>query len=110
MFAKRRSTRFRRAIVELGYVRDTSAANLARRRVYNLVFVLPETNNEFIVALDSQIAEQAAKLAHDRTTLRTRTVAPFDPQRSLRSSIGLTRPKPTVSRYSAPKRLPCAMR
>ena len=69
-----------RAIVELGYVRDTSAANLARRRVYNLVFVLPETNNEFIVALHSQIAEQAAKLAHDRTTLRTRTVAPFDPQ------------------------------
>lgn len=69
-----------RAIVELGYVRDTSAANLARRRVYNLVFVLPETTNEFVVALHAQIAEQAAKLAHDRTTLRTRTVAPFDPQ------------------------------
>lgn len=68
-----------RAIDDLGYVRDTAAANLARRRVYNLVFVLPETANEFVQALQAQVAEQGAKLAHDRTTLRTHMVAPFDP-------------------------------
>lgn len=70
----------RRAITDLGYVRDTAAANLARRKMYNLVFVLPKTKNEFIVALNAQIAEQAAKLSHERTVLRTRAVAPFDPQ------------------------------
>ena len=56
-----------RAIAELGYVRDTAAANLARRRVYNLVFVLPATDNEFIVALRAEIVQQGAKLVHDRT-------------------------------------------
>jgi LacI family transcriptional regulator len=70
----------RDAIAQLGYVRDTAAANLARRRIYNLVFVLPETSNEFVVALNEQIAEQAAKFAHERTTLQTQTVAPFEPQ------------------------------
>src|SRR5690606_5405926 len=47
-----------RAIAELGYVRDTAAANLARRRVYNLLFVLPATDNEFVLALHDQIREQ----------------------------------------------------
>ena len=30
-----------KAIADLGYVRDTAAANLARGRVYNFVFILP---------------------------------------------------------------------
>ena len=41
------------AIAKLGYVRDTAAANLARRRVYRLLFILPETTNEFVAALDA---------------------------------------------------------
>jgi len=69
-----------RAIAELGYVRDTAAANLARRRVYNLLFVLPATDNEFVRALQDEIVEQGQKLAHDRTILRTETAPPFDPQ------------------------------
>jgi LacI family transcriptional regulator len=69
-----------RAIAELGYVRDTAAANLARRRVYNLLFVLPATDNEFVLALHDQITQQGRKLAHDRTILRTLTATPFDPQ------------------------------
>ena len=51
-----------RAIAELGYVRDTAAANLARRRLYRLLFIMPETTNEFIVALDKEIAAQGARL------------------------------------------------
>lgn len=70
----------RRAISELGYVRDTAAANLARRRVYNLLFILPDTANEFVLSLLAEIAEQGVKLSHDRTLLHTRRVAPFDPQ------------------------------
>lgn len=72
--------RVNQAIAQLGYVRDTAAANLARRRHYNLLFILPETTNEFVVALEHAIREQGAKQLHQRTTLEKRTVAPFDPQ------------------------------
>jgi len=68
------------AIAELGYVRDTAAANLARGRVYNLLFILPDTANEFVQALEAHVTEQAAKLRHQRTTLGTLRVPPFDPQ------------------------------
>ena len=67
------------AIEDIGYVRDTAAANLARKRVYDLVFVLPDTQNEFVQALQQQIAEQGRKLINERTRLSTRTAAPFDP-------------------------------
>lgn len=68
------------AIDELGYVRDTAAANLARRRVYNLLFVLPDTKNEFVQALRQQIKEQAEKVSNDRTELSLALAAPFDAQ------------------------------
>ncbi|MEJ6404433.1 LacI family DNA-binding transcriptional regulator [Yoonia sp. 2307UL14-13] len=68
------------AIAELGYIRDTAAANLARRRVYNLLFVLPDTTNEFVQALRHQITEQAEKLANERTELSLALAAPFDAQ------------------------------
>jgi LacI family transcriptional regulator len=68
------------AISELGYIRDTAAANLARRRIYNLLFLLPETENEFVLALRDQIAQQAGKLANDRTVLSLALAAPFDAQ------------------------------
>ena len=72
--------RVNKAIAELGYVRDAAAANLARRRHYRLLFVLPESSNEFVVALEDAIAEQGAKQLHQRTTLEKVTVTPFDPQ------------------------------
>lgn len=68
------------AIEALGYVRDTAAANLARRRVYNLLFVLPDTESEFVQALRRQIREQGEKLANDRTTLSLARVAAFEAQ------------------------------
>ncbi|MEM9551488.1 MAG: LacI family DNA-binding transcriptional regulator [Pseudomonadota bacterium] len=69
-----------KAIAALGYVRDTAAANLARKRIYNLLFVLPETQNEFVQALRKQISAQSARLVNERTWLSTASVAPFDPQ------------------------------
>ncbi|MEO1537974.1 MAG: LacI family DNA-binding transcriptional regulator [Pseudomonadota bacterium] len=69
-----------RAIAELGYVRDTAAANLARKRLYRLCFIVPESTNEFMIALSSAIAEQGAKLVHQRTTLQSVSVPPFDPR------------------------------
>lgn len=69
-----------KAISQLGYVRDTAAANLARQRFYRMLFILPATNNEFVAALEQAIAEQAGKLHHNRTTLEAVSVPAFDPQ------------------------------
>ncbi|MEO1778357.1 MAG: LacI family DNA-binding transcriptional regulator [Pseudomonadota bacterium] len=69
-----------KAIADLGYIRDTAAANLARRRVYRLLFILPDAANEFVDALITQVSIQGAQLSHQRTTLGARTVPPFDPQ------------------------------
>lgn len=69
-----------KAVDQLGYVRDAAAASLARRRAYNLVFVLPRTDNEFVTALETQLAEQGAGLIHQRTALKKVLVPPFDPQ------------------------------
>lgn len=68
------------AIVELGYIRDTAAANLARKRIYKLIFILPDSSNEFIADLEDQIAQQSRKLFVERTRLSTVKTPPFDPQ------------------------------
>ncbi len=70
----------RAAIAELGYIRDTAAANLARQRVYRLLFVLPDTQNEFVRMLRTQIEEQGDRLANERTELSVALAAPFDAQ------------------------------
>ncbi|TFL19266.1 LacI family DNA-binding transcriptional regulator [Jannaschia formosa] len=72
--------RVRAAIERIGYVRDTAAANLAKRRVYDLTFVLPDTENEFVASLRSEIAAQSTRPVLHRTQLRVTPVAPFDPQ------------------------------
>lgn len=68
------------AIEKLGYVRDTAAANLARRRVYSFRFVLPRTEDEFVTALRQQIAAQGGAPEAERTRLSTVTARPFDGQ------------------------------
>lgn len=69
-----------RAIAELGYIRDTAAANLARKRFYRLLFIIPATDNEFILALAAEIEAQGARLVHERTRLDRVSVPPFDSQ------------------------------
>jgi LacI family transcriptional regulator len=68
-----------KAIAELGYVRDTAAANLARGRVYHFTFILPATGNEFLSSLEAQIEELSLGLRHERTKLSFVRVAAFDP-------------------------------
>ena len=43
------------AVSRLGYVRDVTAANLARRRIYPLVFVIPAGPNSFMRVLEAEI-------------------------------------------------------
>ena len=68
-----------RAIAELGYVRDAAAANLARGRTYNFVFILPSNKNEFLSSLEAQIAHLGQSIRHERTQLTYVRVAAFDP-------------------------------
>ncbi|WP_370541675.1 LacI family DNA-binding transcriptional regulator [Actibacterium sp. 188UL27-1] len=68
------------AIDTLGYIRDTAAANLARKRVYTILFILPATGSEFVAGLEEAIRDQSQKLALDRTQLRVAKATPFDPQ------------------------------
>ncbi|MGD9293977.1 MAG: LacI family DNA-binding transcriptional regulator [Roseobacter sp.] len=68
-----------KAIADLGYVRDTAAANLARGRVYHFVFILPASDNEFVDLLESAIHQLGSGLRHERTRLSCVRVAAFDP-------------------------------
>jgi len=77
--------RVNKAISELGYIRDTAAANLARRRVYRFVFLLPETKGEFIDSLETQVENQSSALSNERTFLETKRVAAFDSQSIVQS-------------------------
>ncbi|MEO0343875.1 MAG: LacI family DNA-binding transcriptional regulator [Pseudomonadota bacterium] len=67
------------AIAELGYVRDTAAVSLARRRFYRFLCILPQTDNEFVAALEKEILSQGQRLNHQRTSLTYVTTPPFDP-------------------------------
>ena len=70
--------RVNRAIKKLGYVRDTAAASLARRRFYRLLFVMPDTDNEFVVALERDFRQQRENLHHQRIGMTMQTTPPFD--------------------------------
>ncbi len=71
--------RVNQAIKDLGYVRDPAAASLARRRNYRFVFIFPETSNEFVVALENEVAAQSVKQMHQRISMSRQTTPPFDP-------------------------------
>lgn len=66
------------AVARLGYQRDVAAANLARRRTYPLVFVLPEGPNAFMRALEDAVREASLRSAVERTDIRLVTVPAFD--------------------------------
>lgn len=68
-----------RAIADLGYVRDTAAANLARGRVYRFLFILPATNNEFVALIERQITDLSGGLKRERTQVACTRVPAFDP-------------------------------
>ena len=68
-----------KAIAEIGYVRDTAAANLARGRVYNFVFILPAADNEFITLLETHVRDLLAQTKRERTKLSVIRVPAFDP-------------------------------
>lgn len=67
-----------KAIDELGYVRDTAAANLARQKTYRFVFVLPDWKGQFLASLEQGIAEIILNAPQNRTEVRTIRVPNHD--------------------------------
>ena len=84
--------RVNKAVDEIGYIRDTAAANLARRRVYRFEFLLPDIRSEFVDALQFQIDAQSAALSTDRIFLHTNRVKAFDSQ-SIVLALDATEPE-----------------
>ena len=73
------------AIATLGYVRDVSAANLARQRHYQLALFLPAGDGEFVRALARAIERTAPTARIERTDLDVRFHPPGDPHALVRA-------------------------
>ena len=96
---------------QLGFVRNLSAANLARGRTYRFVFLLPRHGDEFLEALVARIEEARVGFAGDSILVRhlpgrsTRTRI-----RSPGSSPSRRRKPSTASRSWRRSRRRCATR
>ncbi|MFD1911012.1 LacI family DNA-binding transcriptional regulator [Halodurantibacterium flavum] len=75
---ERTIARVEQAIAALGYVRDLSAANLAKRQAYRFAFVIPQGANSFMRGLEAEIEAVRRHSAHDRTEITIIRVPAFD--------------------------------
>lgn len=66
------------AIREIGYIRDVAAANLAKGRVYPIVFILPTGDNSFMHGLRSEVHHATLRASIERTDIRIVEVPAFD--------------------------------
>ncbi len=73
--------RVNHAIKEIKFVRDFSAANLARSKKYEMVFLLPDHDDEFICSIRKAITEANLSLAHERINVTATPAPTSDPHR-----------------------------
>ncbi len=66
-------------IEKIGYVRDVAAANLARQRNYQFVFVVPDLASAFFSQLSDVIHEAKMRASVDRMDISIVRVPPNDP-------------------------------
>ncbi|WP_417721061.1 LacI family DNA-binding transcriptional regulator [Salipiger sp.] len=67
------------AIEELGFVRNISAANLAKGRTYRFLFVLPKSGDLFLEEILRHITEASGIFAAEMVSTRVRHVDENDP-------------------------------
>jgi LacI family transcriptional regulator len=77
------------AIGRIGFVRDMAAANLAKGRVYPLVFVIPNGDNSFMIELRNEVSAAIRRSAQERTDIRLIDVPAFDADALTRALNGL---------------------
>jgi LacI family transcriptional regulator len=77
------------AVEKLGYVRDVSAANLAKRKEYRFAFVIPDTKSEFVGTLRDALDEAKQTPGPDRMSIETILAPVDDPTATARILAGL---------------------
>lgn len=82
------------AIDKIGYVRDTSAANLARQREYKFAVVLPNDSSQLTTALKEALNEAKDAQVAERTSVRIASVLPDDPHAVARALHAVRASKP----------------
>lgn len=70
--------RVRAAMKQLGYERDLMAANLSRKRIYKIRFVIPDGPNSFMRNLAAELETHARIALRERTEISVSLVPPFD--------------------------------
>ncbi|MBT55264.1 MAG: LacI family transcriptional regulator [Mameliella sp.] len=75
------------AVAKLGYVRNVAAANLSRRRVYRLAFLIPTGSNAFFSRVRGHILQSASHLSVDGISVEIVDVSAFSVD-ALQDSIG----------------------
>jgi LacI family transcriptional regulator len=71
-------TRVEDAIGRIGFVRDMAAANLAKGRIYPLVFIVPRGENSFMAELRAEIDAAIGRSALERTRISITDIPAFD--------------------------------
>lgn len=74
------------AVKRLGYVRNVAAANLSRKRVYRLAFLIPTGSNAFFNRIRSHILQTANHLSAESVTVELVDVPAFSVE-ALRDSV-----------------------
>jgi len=82
------------AIEELGFVRNMSAANLAKGRVYRLLFLLPRIGGEFLQGIEREIGALRQAVRADSVEITIKRNLSRDPHKGNRTSV------PTISSAS----------
>ena len=62
----------------LGYVRDVGAANLARGRLYQFDFILPDNENTFMLSLRAELQSATERALAERVLVNVVLVPAFD--------------------------------
>lgn len=64
------------AMNTLGYVRDVGAANLARGRLYQFDFILPDNENTFMLSLRAELQSATERALAERILVNVVLVPP----------------------------------
>ncbi len=69
------------AIKELGFVRNVSAANLAKSKVYRILFLLPQVGGEFLAGIEDEIGVLRLAVRNDNVEISVRRELSRDPHK-----------------------------
>lgn len=75
--AQKSIDKVRAAVCQLDYVRNVAAANLSRRRVYRLAFLIPKGTNAFFNRIRDHIAHVAEHMSIDNVSVDIVEVSAF---------------------------------